>query len=254
MIFTITRVLQIVLLPPGIFLILMAIGFLIKKDCRLLGKLLIASGFLLLYLVSIGPVADALIKPLENAYHPLTGTETKIKADAIVVLSGGVRDISWLGLAPEPSEVSLERVVEGVRLFRFTHLPMMLVGGSGDPTKDAISEAEAMARTASGLGIAGKDMTVVGKARNTLESARAAKRVLKGKRIILVTSAFHMKRAAGLFKKQGFDVIPAPCGYRGEQRALSFISFIPRADNLYDSSTALNEYLSLAWYTMSRDL
>ena len=176
MMFTITRTLQLLLLPPGVFLILMAVGFLIKKDCRLLGRLLIFSGFILLYLVSIGPVTDALIKPLENAYHPLTRQETKIKADAIVVLSGGVRDLSWLGLAPEQSEVSLERVVEGVRLFRIMRLPLMLVGGNGDPTKDNVSEAGAMARAASDLGVPGKDLIVAGKARNTLESARAAKR------------------------------------------------------------------------------
>ncbi|MGE5173712.1 MAG: YdcF family protein, partial [Betaproteobacteria bacterium] len=199
-------------------------------------------------------VTDALMKPLESAYLPLEIGETKMKADAVVVLSGGVRDLSWLGLAAEPSEVSLERAAEGVRLYRITHLPLMLVGGSGDPTKDTISEAEAMTHAVSGLGVPGKDTIVVGKARNTLEAARAVKRMLTGNHIILVTSASHMKRAAGLFRKQGFEVIPAPCGYRGEQRAFSFISFIPRADNLLNSATALAEYLSLAWYTMIRDL
>jgi uncharacterized SAM-binding protein YcdF (DUF218 family) len=75
-----------------------------------------------------------------------------------------------------------------------------------------VIEAEAMARAATELGVPRRDIIVEGTARNTQESARAVKRVLKSKRIFLVTSAYHMKRAEGLFKKQGFDVFPRPPG------------------------------------------
>jgi uncharacterized SAM-binding protein YcdF (DUF218 family) len=87
--------------------------------------------------------------------------------------------------------------------------------------------------------------------RNTLESARAAKKLIKGNRIILVTSAYHMKRSSAMFRKQGFDVVPAPAGYRSEQQGLSLYSCIPRAGSLHDSSAALAEFLSLFWYTIT---
>jgi uncharacterized SAM-binding protein YcdF (DUF218 family) len=253
MMFTFARILQPLLLPPGIFLILMAIGFAVRKDCRVLGKVLVASSFLLLYVSSIGPVTDALIKPLESAYPPLRGAPAK-KADVIVVLSGGVRDLSWLGLAPEPSEAAVERVVKGVTLYRRLHIPLMMVGGNGLPAKEDVSEADAMYRVAAGLGVPESELIAVGKVHNTLESAEAVKRRFKGNRIILVTSAFHMRRAAGMFKKKGLEVIPAPCGYRGESNGRSVFSFIPYAANLHYSSSALAEYISLAWYRITGDL
>lgn len=250
----VARTLQSLLLPPGGLLLLMAAGFAIKGICRMFGRLLVATGFILLYLVSIGPVSDALIRPLERAYPPFDMKQKGKNADAIVVLSGGVRDLAWIGLDPEPSETSLERVVAAISLARSAHLPLVLVGGSGDPSKPGISEAEAMARVALSLGVPRRDLVVIGKAQNTLESAAAVGERLKGKRIILVTSGFHMRRSVGMFRKKGFQVIPAPCGYRGEQNALTFRSFIPRADCLYTSHFALAEYLSLAWYTVSGDL
>lgn len=255
MMFTFTKVLQLLLLPPGIFLILMAVGFFIRKDCRLLGRLLMVSGYLLLYLASISPITGALIRPLESTYPPLKETPVTMKADVIVVLGSGVRDLSWLGLTPDPSEAGIERVVRGVSLYRSTHIPLMMTGGNGNPGKeDDVSEAGAMSRVAKSLGVPERELTIVGKIRNTLESAEAVKRRLKGNRIILVTSAVHMRRAAGIFRKKGFEVIPAACGYRGELSTPSFYSFIPRADNLNYSASALAEYLSLAWYRIRGDL
>jgi uncharacterized SAM-binding protein YcdF (DUF218 family) len=254
MIFTIARVLQFLLLPPAGCLVLMAFGFLVIRGWRMLGRLFIASGFVLLYLVSIGPVTDALLKPLEAGFPPLRDARVKSEAGAVVVLGGGVRDLSWLELAAAPSETSLERLVTGVMLAQKNRVPLVLVGGSGDPSRANVGEAGAMARVASELGVRGSNIIVEERARNTLESAGAVKRLFKVRRILLVTSAYHMQRASGLFKKQGFDVIPAACCYRAEQRARSFISFIPRAENLNYSSSALAEYISLAWYTMSGDL
>jgi uncharacterized SAM-binding protein YcdF (DUF218 family) len=145
-------------------------------------------------------------------------------------------------------------VVAAIGLARTAHLPLVLVGGSGDPSKPGISEADAMARAASGLGVSRRDLMVIGKVQNTLESAAAVKERFKGKRIILVTSGFHMRRSVGMFRRKGLQVVPAPCGYRGEQIALTFRSFIPRVDCLDTSHVALAEYLSLAWYTVNGDL
>lgn len=253
MFFTLEKITQFLILPPSGLLILMAIGFLIVGKKRILGVLCIASGFILLYGMCINPVSDALIKPLESAYPPLRDTE-KINARAIVVLGGGVRDVSWLGLGAQPGFYSLERMVKGVELYWKTHIPLMFVGGSGDPARPDLKEATAMAHTAMSLGVPGRDIRIENNAKNTLESAKALKRVLNGDRIILVTSAYHMKRAVAFFKKQGFDVIPAPTGYFEEQRPLTGYSFIPGIDNLYASSAALSEYLSFRWYALRGEL
>jgi uncharacterized SAM-binding protein YcdF (DUF218 family) len=247
--FSIAKMLMSLMLPPGGLAILMAAGFVIIKFRRMLGRFLIATSFLLLYLLSISPVSDFLLKPLErSADHDNAKHE---KADAIVVLGGGVLDLSWLELESQPSEMSLERLVAGVKLYKELHIPLVIIGGNGNPFEQEVKEAEAMGRIAKGIGVQDKDIITDNAPRNTLESANAAKKLIKGDRIILVTSAYHMKRSAAMFRKQGFDVVQAPTGYKSEQRGFSLYSCIPRAGSLNDSSDALAEYLSLFWYTIT---
>lgn len=252
MFFVISKVLLYLILPPSGIMILMAIGFLIVKRKRMAGWGLIAFGFLLLYGLSTGPVINSLIVPLETS-HPLLKDKT-VHADAIVVLTGGIRDLSRLGLEPEPSDISLERLVKGVMLYRVLRRPLIIAGGSGSLIHSEIPEADAMARAASDLGVLEQDLVIENKSRNTLESARAVRGLLKGDRIILVTSAYHMKRSVALFKKQGFDVVPAPTGYLAMDRPMSKYAFIPSAVGLSTSAVALSEYISFAWYSMKGDL
>lgn len=244
--FCISKTILYLMLPPASMLIIMAAGFFIMKFCRGLGKALVAAGFISLYLLSINLLSNALLKPLESYAPPLKAKY--VRADAVVVLGGGVSDLAWLGLPSEPSCHSLERVVKAIILYRRLHLPFVLMGGNGDPYRTVTADADAMQAVALTLGVRSKNIILENKSRNTIESAAALPGLIKGRRIILVTSAYHMRRAAGIFRKEGFDVIPAPTGYRSEQRNLSFYSFIPRARSLADSSAACSEYLSLFWY------
>ncbi len=252
MLFIISKVLLYLVLPPSSILLLMAAGFVIVRQKRMVGWGLIVLGFLLLYGLSSGPVINSLIVPLETSYPPLK--DKTVHADAIVVLTGGVSDLSRLGLEPEPSDLSLERLVKGVMLYRDLRRPLIITGGSGSLIHSEIAEADAMARAAVALGIPKQDIVIENKSRNTLESARAVRGLLKGKRIILVTSAFHMKRSVALFKKQGFDVVPSPTGYLALSQPVSRYSFIPSAAGLSTSAVALSEYISFAWYSMKGDL
>jgi uncharacterized SAM-binding protein YcdF (DUF218 family) len=252
MFFVISKVLLYLVLPPSGIMILMAIGFLIVKQKRMVGWGLIVFGFLLLYGLSTGPVINSLIIPLETSYPPLK--DKTVHADAIVVLTGGISDLSWLGLEPEPSDLSLERLVKGVMLYRALRRPLIIAGGSGSLINSELPEADAMSRVAVDLGVLEQDIVIENKSRNTRESARAVRGLHKGKRIILVTSAFHMKRSVALFKKQGFDVAPAPTGYLALHQPVSWYSFIPSAAGLTISSVALSEYISFAWYSVTGDL
>lgn len=249
MVFIITKVLLWLILPPASILLLLTAGALAIQSHRCLGRLPLAAGVLLLYLFSVQPVSEALLQPLEKAFPPFTNKA--VDADAIVVLGGGVRDLSWAGLRPEPSGASLARTIAGISLYKTFHLPLLITGGSGDPARPDLKEAEAMARTAVDLGVPRKNLIIDNSARNTVESARMVRGLIAGKRIILVTSAFHMKRAYAMFKKQGLDVIAAPTAYLCGPGRLSPYSFIPRTDDLSLSTTALSEYLSLAWYALT---
>lgn len=247
--FIVSKVLLYLLLPPAGLLLLMLTGFILLRWHRSAGRALVAAGMLLLYGLSLNPVADRLIRPLEAHYRPLP--DGPVKADAIVVLSGGSRDLSWVPAGPEPSESSLERLVGAVQLARKHHLPIVITGGSGEPVPGAVREADAMADMAIRLGFPAKDIVIENRSRNTWENAEAVQKLLPGKTIILVTSAFHMRRSVAMFNKQGFSVLPAPAGYHSQTRRGSFTDYIPQADALATSSTAIAEYLSLSWYRMT---
>jgi uncharacterized SAM-binding protein YcdF (DUF218 family) len=252
MAFIFLKTLLLLILPPASLVLLLALGFLVGPR-RFLGRLLIALGFLLLYLLSISPISDALLGPIETAFPPWK--DEPVKADAIVVLGGGVRDLAWLAQPCQPSGTSKERAVMGITIYRKHRLPLVFMGGNGDPSvTTACTDADAMVRTAVELGVPARDVKAENKSRNTLESARALKNVIKGNSIILVTSAFHLKRATAMFVKQGFRVTPAPAGYRCEHKKLTFFSFIPRVESLVDSSTAVSEYVSFLWYSWHKSV
>jgi uncharacterized SAM-binding protein YcdF (DUF218 family) len=240
------------LLPPASLVILILFGFILAGCCRGIGKFLILLGVVGLYSLSISPVSDALLKPLESYAPPLR--DGRVKADAIIVLGGGTLDGSWVGIrAGLPAEAEA-RVVQGVILYRRYHIPLIMVGGSGNPATSSIPDADIMGLLARSLGVSSKHIITENKSRNTLEGARAVSGQVRARRIILVTSAYHMKRAAAMFRKQGFEVIPSPAAYLSEQKPITLYSFIPHADRLAASASACSEYLSQRWYSLTGDM
>lgn len=212
--------------------------------------MLIVFGLLSLYLLSTDLVANLLIRPLENNYPPL---QEKVKADVIVILTAGLSDLSYHGLEHRPDSSSLERLVEGYQIYKqLSGVPVIISGGRADPTKPNISIGESLGRTAIALGIPKNNLLVEDDSVNTYEGALRVSAILKGKgqRVVLVTSASHMARSVRLYKKVGFDVIPAPTNFIGEPISLNLYSFIPTAGSLTNSSTALYEYLSTLWYIL----
>jgi uncharacterized SAM-binding protein YcdF (DUF218 family) len=252
MLFKLTKIIQALLLPPASMLILIIAGIVVIRRHRTAGRALVAAGIALLYILSLEPVSDRLIRPLEAAYPPLNSKG--IKADAVVVLGDGVRDLSWIPAGPEPSPASLQRLVEGIRIAGSLRIPLVVSGGSGALAPTEAREADAMAALAVKLGFPRGNLVIEDRSRNTWENAEQVKGLVSGRTIILVTSAYHLKRAAGMFRKQGFTVIPAPAAYESGSRPLSITVLLPRAGALDISSTALAEYLSIIWYWSSGKL
>jgi len=229
----------------------MALGVLLIRRYSRLAKAFIVFGLSVLYLLSIRPISDALIKPLESSFPPLKASSIN-SANVIVVLTGGVADLSWRSISPQPSRTSLSRLVYGVTLYK--QVPgtnIIISGGSGDPEKQNISEADAMKDMAIALGVPAKDMLIERDSRNTIESVNALRRFVGDKSMVLVTSASHMKRAVAMFKKMGMNVVPAPTDYMSEQKKVSLYSLIPTANHLLTSSTAFYEYISFIWYRVN---
>jgi uncharacterized SAM-binding protein YcdF (DUF218 family) len=233
-------------------LFLIGLGLVIIKKLPRIGRWLVLIGFLLLYLLSICPVSDALIRPLESHFPPFRSTSPLNSADSIVVLTGGAVDLTWLGISPEPSKTSLSRLVYGITLYKQNRgVNIVISGGGGDPEKKNILEADALKDVAVALGVSAKDILIERGSINTLESVKALKKLVGEKKIILVTSAYHMQRSAATFRKMGMNVVPAPTDYISEQKKVSLYSLIPTSQHLLTSSIAFYEYIGFIWYRIN---
>ena len=87
---------------------------------------------------------------------------------------------------------------------------------------------------------------------NTADEAVAVKELISpSKRIILVTSAFHMYRAKRLFEKQGFEVIPYKVDYKTSGKsAINVMDFLPSAGNLEMTETGIREIIGRLYYSI----
>ncbi len=245
--FALKHIVSCLLLPPGIFvLLLLAVSFRSLARRRwepgLVAFLLAAA----LYALSIEPVADRLLGGLEARY----AIPAEPEGDVIVLLGGGVygeaRDLTGVGF---PSEEMLPRVVTAARLQRRLDVPVVVSGGKA--FDHSAVEAPVVGRVLADLGVPPGKIVLEGRSRNTSENARYAKGILDAmglRRPLLVTSAYHMRRSVMAFWKAGVVVTPVPSGFRtwtGKQAG--WTDYMPSAATLLRSAIALREYLALAW-------
>jgi uncharacterized SAM-binding protein YcdF (DUF218 family) len=223
---------------------------LMRTRFRKTGKAFVVAGLSLLYLLSTALVSNLLIRTLEDDHPPLAAEVPE--ASAVVVLASGIRDLSHIGLGPTPAGGSIVRLAYGIRLYRaMKGAPLVISGGRADPSKPELSIGRSMAIEAFALGVPEDDVMVEDDSRNTFEGALYLLSSLKDrKKIVLVTSAFHMGRSAMLYRRVGFEVVPAPTAFMGERVPVHVSSIIPTAGALGMSSTAVYEYLCRLWYVL----
>jgi uncharacterized SAM-binding protein YcdF (DUF218 family) len=248
MAFVLKKIITSFLLPPGCFILLILLSaFLVKRWLRIVALFLAA----LLYLASIVPVSDLLLIPLEDAYKPPATAEVK-KGEAYVVLGGGVYDfapdIDGKGVL---SGEALSRLVCAYRLYRMDRKPIIFSGGKvfeGQP------EAKVAKRVLLSLGVNEKDIVTEAESRDTYENVKYVKELAEKhniNRIILITSAFHMKRSMMLFDKSFNGTIPYPTAYNTRRAKYSILSYVPDAGNLANAAMALKEYIGIFFYRLT---
>lgn len=252
MFFTVQKMIWYLAMPPASLIVLMLVGLAMAGKRRTLGRVLVLVGLVLLYALSLDPVANALLKSLESATPPLQ--KLPAVADAVVVPGGGSVDLAWAGAPPVPNAETWTRLIRGIEIARKLNVPLVLTGGNGEPFATTLNDADVMAAAAFALGMPRSQVIVENRSRNTLENSYAVRSLVRGNRIVLATSAYYMKRAVAMFGKRGFTVIPAPTYPLVQTRKTGFFTLIPSAGNLARSKVALAEWLSLAWWGIRGEL
>ncbi len=235
--FFLKKLLGFIILPPAIFVLLfLLIAFLSKRKLISLLAFLGAFG---LYLLSVEPVKDMLYKPLEEAYP----VPKEVQADVLVVLGGGSYNTGIL------KEDSMKRLLTGFILHKRYGLPIILSGGA---SIGKLPEAEIMKQLLEELGVDKSKIFTEVRSRDTFENAKYVKEICEKhnfRRVVLITSAYHMPRAVETFKKAGLEVIPYPTDFKQDKR-YNLYSFIPKMSVLNDSYKALREHLGGLAYSM----
>jgi uncharacterized SAM-binding protein YcdF (DUF218 family) len=234
------------LLPPGIFisiLIITGAWFLYKKK-RNTGIVTLIFGCFM-WALSISPVADSLIRGLESQY----GIPKKVQGDVIILLGHGIfdeaPDLTGLGA---PSGIYLTRMVTAVRLQKRLNIPIIVSGA--EVPDDKVIKDHIVKRFFIDLGVPAEQIIIEDKSRDTFENAMFTQKICARsgfKNPILVTSAYHLKRAVMSFEKVGLKVLPFPAGFKSWQgKQYHWNAYLP--GNFLTASTAIKEYLGLVFY------
>lgn len=203
------------------------------------------------------PVGQLAVKPLEDRFAPLVNLPTKV--DGILVL-GGVIDDSVIGRRGVPRSLT---AAGSPRLDAFLELskryPLarhVFTGGSIELINDRDTEADIVRRIFARIGLDTTRIIFEDKSRNTFENAQFSYVLLNPQpeeQWIMITSARHMPRAVGTFRRVGWrNIVPFPVDYATEE-VPKFEPDFSLGANLDLLSQAVREYIGLgAYYALGR--
>lgn len=241
------RLVTALIMPLPFALALILIGGVLWNRRRLkrLGLSLIVASWLLIGLASSPWIAGSLMASLERPYPPHAAQDCT-QADAIVLLGGALRPMVAGDVAPRLQRSS-DRVWQAARLYHAGCAPRLLIsaGGKIEPPFSAL-ESAAIAELLTDLGVPASAQILESHSRNTQGNAafsRAALEPLGVDRIILVTSAWHLRRAVALFTKEDFDVVPIGADYRSLRSCRNPECWVPSVEALEMTSLAIKEYI-----------
>ena len=253
MFFVVSKLFWMVAQPVILSVMVAASGLLIAPRYPRLGRKLGFAGLALLLLLSVSPLPNILIYPLEQRFAGAAKPQSGVVVAGIIML-GGFEDAA---LSTERGTLEVndaaERLLDGLLLARqFPDAKVIFTGGSDLPTE--LGGAQAVGSYLASSGIAPGRIIIEELSQTTYENALFLRQALQpktGERYVLVTSAFHMPRAMGVFRAQGFDVTPYPVDYRTGGIASFWTPYKIPAVGLRNADYAIKEWIGLLAYRMT---
>ncbi len=217
----------------------------------------LTAGFLLL-LGAGSPVFSLVwMSLLEGWYPPVRSFDRPF--DAIVVLGGGIRDRGSLRPSVELSDESSRRTLCGIELYRQRIAPKLVLAGGGTRMSGDVplKVSTGMQQLALTFGVPPDAILIEDQSRTTYENALGIKRVLgPSASMLLVTSAYHIPRALGLFRKQGLETVPYACGFHARNHLadgwdLTLFGVLPSSWGLQRTTEAAEETAGMLVYWLA---
>ena len=234
----------------GLLLLIGLIGALLRW--RRVSRMALATGAAAYVLLGVLPVGLALLKPLEDRF-PRPSPDLPAPY-GIIVLGGGIDQLISAGRDLAQLTDAGNRMPQAVMLARrYPQAKFVFSGGSPFVTPQIHTEAEAAKRYFTEQGLPEDRLILEDRSRNTWENAVFTRDIVHpqpGQRWLLVTSASHMPRSVGIFRRVGFDVVAYPADYETQPRP----QWRPSAEagfGLHLTDRAVREYIGLAAYRLT---
>lgn len=245
MFFILSKLLLIFLAPLNWILAALIIAFAVKQQKRKKRFFKIA---LILLLVFTNPyILDFIGSSWNIKNGPL---ENKTTFSCVIVLggfsSGTAKGKGYFNNASD-------RFIQGLKLLSSHKASHILIsGGNGELVNDGFREGDWVKSQLRLFNVPDTCILVENRSRNTLENAAFSKLILQKSKLqppyILVTSAYHMRRSLGVFKKANIDVVPYSCNYLTGGKAFSIWKLMPDANVLSTWNIYLKEFVGTFVY------
>ena len=194
----------------------------------------------------------ALIGPLADPY-PIQPVEMAPAADAIVLLGGGTKPIRGDMIYPDLSD-SADRIWHAARLYHAGKAPLIIASsGNVSGNSKRPSRARAMRTLLDALGVPDDAIVIEERSRNTRQNAVFTEKIAAGRgirRVLLVTSYWHLRRAEAVFRRVGLEVIPVAADYKGRRRRFFVSDLLPHIGHLSFNSVLIKEHLGYFVYRL----
>ena len=240
-------------LNPGMWLaalLLLGTGLLWTR-WRRMGRMILSLCAVLIAIVAVLPVGWMMLSPLEDRFPVIRKLEVKI--DGIIVLGGAVQQFVTHYRGQPSLTGGAERLTEFIVMAK-KHPKARLVfsGGSGNLFNQTLKETDTARLFMTQFGLDTANITFEAESRNTFENAQFTYQAMKpgsDERWVLVTSAIHMPRAMGAFRKAGWDPIAYPVDFVTFGSAQASLGF-NMISGLKGLQVGLREWAALVIYRM----
>lgn len=233
--------LKYLVLPSSLFVVTAFVGFVLlcHRITRKWGIGLTIGALCVYCAFGAGPVAFWLLGELEYQIAPATPEERQ-GVRTLVLLAAHAEPDQEVPLSSRVNSAAASRLLEVLnQSSRDPDLTIIVSGAGGVP--------EIMREVLVSAGIREDRIRVDAHSLSTYESARNLFPALGKVPFLLVTSAGHMPRAMGVFRKSGGNPRPVPTHYLTRRNSLA-IQYLPKPAHLEYSDLAVSEYAALVWY------
>ncbi len=254
MFFVLSKTLGYLLLPTNFLIAIGVVGaVLMATRFASLGRKLVIATVLLLVICGLSPLGKALLYPLEQRFPQWDATRGA--PDGIIILGGSIEPDLSVAHGTPVVRGAPDRIIAAAALARhYPNARVVFSGGSANLISNDAREADFAGSIYESLGVDKSRLIMERQSRNTQENAEFSKALVapkEGERWVLVTSAFHMPRSVGLFRKAGFAVEPYPVDWRvGGRDDLMTLSHVT-VEGLARSDLAIREWMGLIAYRLT---